>query len=382
MKQHPTFHDFPARPLGVLIHGAGWVARQHAAAFTRHPGAKVVAVSSRSKDSATRLVAEAGLSGVQTFDSLEAALGCDGVDIVCICTPQRFHCDNVLAAAAAGKHLVIEKPAAISAAELRLMCDAVNRAGVKTIISFVLRWNPLFQQIKRRLAAGDLGELYCVETDYLSHNGDWWGGWEEGRRADTGVSAMAVAGCHAIDALRWFAAPGEFEAADPIEVFAYAGGRRKGKTSQYNPQLQAWHEGSPLEYDGLEIVLVRFANGVLGKVAVNFECIQPYAFPLRIFGDRGTIRDHKIYVPGKTGQAGHAGWRKIPGIRPDSPNVSHHPFQAQTDHFIDCLTRGVESHCNLADAAKTHEVLFAALECYRSGRPVALPLAPSPPTPI
>ncbi len=47
----------------------------------------------------------------------------------------------------------------------------------------------------------------------------------------------------------------------------------------------------------------------------------------------------------------------------------------QADHFIDCLLRGVESHCNLADAAKTHEVVFAALECYRTGRPVKLPLA-------
>ncbi|MCF7730861.1 MAG: Gfo/Idh/MocA family oxidoreductase [Akkermansiaceae bacterium] len=376
MNRNPNHHHSPARPLGVLIHGAGWVAGQHAAAFRNHPGTAVVAVSSRSKSSADRLVAEVGLTGARTFDSLDAALACEGVDIVCVCTPQQFHCENVLTAAAAGKHLVIEKPAAISPAELRWMRDAVNRAGVKSIVSFVLRWNPMFQQIKRHLAAGDLGELFCVETDYQSYNSDWWGGWEEGRRADAGVSAMAVAGCHAIDALRWFAADGEFEAADPIEVFAYAGGRRKGKSVQYNPHEQSWHEGTPLEYDGLEIVLVRFSNGVLGKVAVNFECIQPYAFPVRIFGDRGTIRDDRLYAPGLPG---HDGWRKIPGIRPDSSDVSHHPFQAQADHFIDCLTRGVDSHCNLADAVKTHEVLFAALECYRSGRPVALPLATQTP---
>ena len=356
--------------LGVLIHGAGWVAGQHAAAFSNNPHTRVVAVSSRTQASADRLAREHGLNAA-TFDDLDAALAHPGIDIVCVCTPQHVHCDNVLAAAAAGKHLVIEKPAAISASELRRMCQAVEQAGVKSIVSFVLRWNPLFQAIKKHLAAGDLGEIYSVETDYQSYNADWWGGWEDGRRADTGVSAMTVAGCHAVDALRWFAAPGEFEAAEPVEVFAWSGGRRKGATRQFNPLDNTWHEGTPLEYDGLEMFLVRFANGVLGKVSVNFECIQPYAFPVRIFGDRGTIRDNQLYAPA---QPGHRGWAEIPGIRPDSSDVTHHPFQAQADHFIDCLRRGVESHCNLADAAKTHEVVFAALECYRTGQPVKLPI--------
>jgi predicted dehydrogenase len=126
---------------------------------------------------------------------------------------------------------------------------------------------------------------------YRSYNADWWGGWEDGRCADTGVSAMAVAGCHAIDALKWFVAAGDSEAAEPIEVFAYAGGRRKGTTRQFNPITNQWHEGTPLEYDGLKIALVRFANGVLGKVSVNCECIQPYTFPLEIFGDHGEITE-------------------------------------------------------------------------------------------
>ncbi|MCU0780531.1 MAG: Gfo/Idh/MocA family oxidoreductase [Akkermansiaceae bacterium] len=354
-----------------MIHGAGWVAGQHAAAFSNNPHTRVVAVSSRSQASAGRLIKEAGLAGAAAFDDLHAALTHPGIDIVCVCTPQHIHCDNVLAATAAGKHLVIEKTAAISTDELRRMCQAVEQAGVKSIVSFVLRWNPMFLAIKKHLAAGDLGEVYSVETDYQSYNADWWGGWEDGRRADTGVSAMTVAGCHAIDALRWFAAPDEFEAADAVEVFAWSGGRRKGTTRQFNPTEGSWHEGTPLEYDGLEIALVRFANGVLGKVSVNFECIQPYAFPVRIFGDRGTIRDNRLYAPGRPG---HHGWEEIPGIRPDSSDVTHHPFQAQADHFVDCLRRGVESHCNLADAAKSHEILFAALECYQTGQPVKLPI--------
>jgi len=359
------------RKYGVLVHGAGWVATQHVQAFLNNPRAKVVAISSRRLASAQRLAEQYGLGGISCYDSLDAALELDGVDIVCVCTPQHVHCENVLAAAAAGKHIVIEKPVANSLDELYAMRDAVRRAGVKTVVSFVLRWNPLFQTIKRLIAEGALGEVYCVETDYQSYNGAWWGGWEEGRKTDTAVSAMAVAGCHAIDALRWFAAPGEFEAADPVEVFAYAGGRRKGNTHQYNPTTGLWEQYAPMEYDGLEIALVRFANGTLGKVSVNFECIQPYTFPIEVFGDRGSIKNNRLWSHIFPGQKG---WVEIPTICPDSSDVSHHPFQGQIDHFIHCLQSNVESHCNLEDAVKTHEVVFAAQECYRSGRPVRLPL--------
>ncbi len=359
------------RHYGVLVHGAGWVATQHVQAFLNNPQADVVAISSRRLASAQCLADQYGLSGAVCYDSLDAALKHDGVDIVCVCTPQHVHYENVLAAAAAGKHIVIEKPAANSLEELYAMQDAVRKAGVKTVVSFVLRWNPLFQTIKRLIAAGALGQVYCVETDYQSYNGAWWGGWEDGRRKTTAVSAMAVAGCHAIDALRWFAAPDEFEAADPVEVFAYAAGRRKGKTRQYNPITNTWQDYAPMEYDGLEMALVRFANGTLGKVSVNFECVQPYTFPIEVFGDRGSIRNNRLWSAAFPGQKD---WIEIPTICPDSSDVSHHPFQGQIDHFIGCLQSDVESHCNLDDAVKTHEVVFAAQQCYQSRRPVSLPL--------
>ena len=63
-------------------------------------------------------------------------------------------------------------------------------------------------------------------------------------------------------------------------------------------------------------------------------------------------------------------------ILPDSSDVTHHPFQEEIDHFVDCLERGVESHCNLEDAVKSHEIVFAAQRCYETQQPVQLPLLP------
>jgi predicted dehydrogenase len=359
------------RKYGVLVHGAGWVAGQHIAAFKRNPSTEVVAISSRKLASARARAAEAGLDGVEIYDNYSEALKYEGIDIVSICTPQHLHCENVLAAAAAGKHLVIEKPVGNSLDELRQMRDAVRKSRVKTIVSFVLRWNPLFTTIKTMLADDAVGEVYFVEADYEHDVASWWTGYEDSRKSTTGVSALLVGGCHAIDAMRWFAGRGRFEAAKPVEVFAYSGGWRKGSTCEFDYLINEFREGPPLEYDGLEIALVKFDNGALGKVSANFDCVMPYTFPVEIFGNKGTIRDNKVWSHKFPGQKG---WIEIPTILPDSADVSHHPFQAQMDHFIECLLADKESHCNLEDAILTHEIAFAAQECYRTGRPVKLPL--------
>ena len=104
--------------------------------------------------------------------------------------------------------LLIEKPVGISLEELRADARAVRRAGVSTVVSFVLRWNPLFRTLKAMLADNALGRPYYVEADYLSYNGSWWSGWNDARTIAQGVSAFLVGGCHAIDALRWFAVAG------------------------------------------------------------------------------------------------------------------------------------------------------------------------------
>jgi len=354
---------------GVLVVGAGWVSTQHIAAYLNNPHAVVVAVCDRQIETARKRIDEAGLKDVAIYEDLNQALKHPGVDVVSICTPQHVHCQCVLAAARAGKHMIIEKPVGISLDELQQMRDAVRQAGVKTVVSFVLRWNPLFQTLKAMIAKNALGQPYYVETDYLSYNGSWWSGWNDARTLKQGVSASLVGGCHAIDALRWFAAAGEFEAATPVEVFAVSGGRRKGQTREYDFRSNSWIENAPpMEYDGLEVALVTFDNGAIGKVSVNAECIMPYRFPIRIFGTAGTVLDNRIW------SHGNSDWTELSAISPDSNDVSHHPFQAEIDHFLDCLRNNRSSHCDLESAIKTHEIVFAAMESARSHQPVQLPL--------
>jgi predicted dehydrogenase len=362
----------PEKKLGVLILGAGWVSTQHIKAFQTNPHTEVVAISSRRLEGCKLRADEADLKDVSLYTDYDKALKHEGVDIVSICTPQHLHAEHTIAAAEAGKNIVIEKPIANSLKEMKAMKDAVHKAKVKTVVSFVLRWNPLFLTIKRMIADNALGDLYYVETDYQSNIASWWSGFEMARRKDTGVSAFLVGGCHAIDATRWFAAKGEYESAKPIEVFTYSGGWRKGSDTEYDYYANVWRKNAPvLEYDGLEVALIKFDNGVMGKVSVNFDSIMPYTFPIEIFGNKGTIKNNRVWshkFPGQTN------WVEIPTILPDTANVTHHPFQGEMDHFVECILADKESHSNLDDAILTHEVAFAALKCYETKQPVKLPL--------
>ena len=357
---------------GILINGAGWVARQHAAAYRNRPDCRIVAVNDASRERAALLAEELGLENVGIYDDLTSALRHPDLHVVSVCTPQHVHCENVVQIAAAGKHIVIEKPAATTLEELRLMQSAVRSAKVKTVVSFVLRWNPLVVLLKKMLVDGVFGKPYYIEVDYMSYNGSWWGGWNDARTLTQGVSASLVAGCHAIDAARWLATTENGTSAIPVEVYAVCGGFRKGKTREYNPITNTWIDNAPpMEYDGLEVILIKFDNGAQAKICVNAECVMPYSLPIRIFGDKGTARDNKIWSETFPGQSD---WIELPTICPDSSDVSHHPFQAEIDHFIGCITNDVESHCNLEDAIRSHEVVFAALRCYNNRSPVVLPL--------
>lgn len=195
--------------MGVLIIGAGDVSSQHISAFQNNPHTEVKAICSRTRSSCEKRAEQANLQDVAIYTDYRKALQHSGIEIVSICTPHHLHCEHTLAAAQAGKHLVIEKPIANTLEDIQQMEAAVKKSGVKTVVSFVLRWNPLFQTIKQMITDDAVGQVYYVETDYQHYLSTQWGSWDVGCKKETGVSAFLVAGCHAVDALRWFAASGE-----------------------------------------------------------------------------------------------------------------------------------------------------------------------------
>jgi len=333
---------------GVAVHGAGWVSGEHIKAYMKNPHCEVVAISSRREESARQKACEAGLD-CRIYTDFDQVCADPEVQIVSICTPNHLHAQETIKAARAGKHILIEKPVALNLPDLRAMHKAVREAKVKTVVSFVLHWNPLFQCIKALLAEDALGQVFYGEVDYWHGIGRWYGGYDWVTKKETGGSMLLAAGCHAVDAIRYFVG------SEIVEVMGYA--------TKVNPDY---------EYDATIVAAVKFANGAVGKVSGSLECVMPYNFNIDLMGTHGSIRNDRLYsrklLPGQTGFA------TIPTILPDSGDVTHHPFEGEINHFVECILQDVESHVNLEDAVKTHEVCFAIDRSAAEGRPIQLPL--------
>jgi len=126
---------------GVGVFGIGWVAGEHIKAYMQNPHMEVKALASRRKESARAKKDELGLD-CEILDDYESMLKRDDIDIIDLCTPNVLHAQETIDAAAAGKHVVIEKPIAMNIEELRAVRDAIVKAGVKSQVGFISRWNP------------------------------------------------------------------------------------------------------------------------------------------------------------------------------------------------------------------------------------------------
>jgi len=335
--------------LGVAIHGVGEVAYAHAASWLKNPHVKIVSVTSRRRETAQRLIDRLKLD-CPAGDDFDAVLADPRVDIVNLSGPNHVHAAQGIAATKAGKHILIEKPIAISMDENRALRDAVAEAGVRSIVSFVLRWNPLVVNLKSLIASGTVGELFYAEVDYWHGISQWYCGWEWAHTRKAGGSATLFAGCHAIDALRWLVSD------EVVEVSAFSNNKK-----------------ALFEYDANLVAVLKFRGGAIGKTSVLLDCQMPYTLNIDLAGTEGTLRDNRLWskklLPGQTG------WATLPTVMPDSGDVHHHPFDAEINELVDCIRAGRETSCNVADGYKTHELCMAIdRSAADGGRPVKLPL--------
>ncbi|MCW5977467.1 MAG: Gfo/Idh/MocA family oxidoreductase [Bryobacteraceae bacterium] len=339
------------KKLGAGIIGTGWVSDEYIKAFEKNPQCDVVAICSRDRVRATAKAAEYHLRDCASFTNPAEMLKEAAIDIVAICTPHNQHVEQAVACARAGKHVIVEKPIAIDLDGLRQLDRTIRAAGVKSVTSFVLRWNPLFENIRAMLDRDLIGKVFYAEVDYLHGVGPQYRLWPWMIKKEYGGSSLLAGGCHAVDAMRWFVRD------EAVEVSAYSN-TTAANAYQY-------------EYDPNVVAIVRFAGGAVGKVACCLEARMPYVFNIELFGDKGTIRNNQLFTSEWPGQTG---WATVPAVLPDSGDVSHHPFQREVDHFVECILNDRESHASVADTYKTHEICLAADLSAAEGRPVRIPL--------
>ena len=322
---------------GCAVWGCGWVASGHIAAYLKNSDCEFIGLGSKSKESVNAKIDEFKLHNAVCYDSFEQLIDDKRVDIVSICTPNDLHADQAIMAAKAGKHIFLEKPAAISSSKLDELVNVINEYHTKTVVGLVLRFNPLSVMQKRLISDGELGDILLANVDY------WFGrdrgGWmREGTR--TG-GAFVLGGCHSVDLARFLLGS---------DIAAVRG--------------DALQTGSWYDYPAVETAQVRFANGAKGVFSCSLAGFVPYTANISIIGNDGTIINDKFFL--RRFQEQKEFFQVDTGVK-KTGDVYGHPFPQIVEHFVSCLKEERDSDHNVASAVNSHKACFAICESAANG---------------
>jgi predicted dehydrogenase len=261
-----------ARRLGMGLVGPGFVGVHHIDAVRRLGFVDVVAVAGSSQASARRKADALGVP--KAYDSYEALAADPDVHVVHNTTPNHLHGPVIRAALAAGKHVVSDKPLAVTAAESRALWDEARRAGVIHAVTFNYRGNPLIQQARAMVAAGELGAVHFAHGSYLQ---DWLldprdFSWrlepEKGGRS----SAVADIGSHWCDLVQHVAGQRITAVLADLATVIPTRQRPSGSPEAFAKAGDVAREPFAVACEDLASVLVRFDGGARGVFSVGQIC--------------------------------------------------------------------------------------------------------------
>jgi len=323
----------------------------HARNFAgRVAGAELVALVDTQRDALEESCRELGVRAA--YLDYREALTDPAVDAVVVVVPTVFHSSVVTAAAAAGKHVLCEKPMAMTVPECDRMIDACGAAGVRLQIGFMRRFDDSFVAARQRIDAGEIGDVVLVKS--LTHGPSVPQEWMYDIKASNGP--LAEVNSHDIDTLRWFAGS-EIE-----EVYAIGGNFRC-------PEARAAH---PDFYDNVSMVC-RFADGRQGFIDGAVSVGYGYDARAEIVGTRGVMFVGRIAQDGVVGCSTGAGI-----VRPfvkSWRNLFMDAYLGEDQAFIDCIRAGSEPRVRGIDGRMAVAVVNAGNLSIAERRPVRVEAA-------
>ncbi len=347
--------------IGLL--GAGFVAGVHAEALREVRGARVTAVFSRT---AARAQAFAAAHGVPRWsdDWRSVATGAD-VDLVLVLLPNFLHAQATLAAAGAGKHVVVEKPFCLTLSEADAMIDACRSAGVMLGYGEQLCFTPKYERVRQLAAAGALGRLHYLRQSE-KHSGphaDWF--WDVSR---SGGGVLMDMGCHAFGWFRWVLGP-QWR---PVEVTCRCETLVHGSRTQGEDQSVAV-VGFENDAGARAIALAENAWTRLGGMDDRIEVAGTRGGASADLFQGGSAKvyseDGYDYAMEKAGAT--RGWSFAL-----AEEVHQQGYPHELQHFIDCVREGRAPCVGGADGRAVLELLLAAYASAGRAATVRLPYTP------
>jgi UDP-N-acetyl-2-amino-2-deoxyglucuronate dehydrogenase len=350
--------------LGFGIIGCGMISRFHAKAIGDVRGAKLVACFDQAPAAADKLAAETGCTAYHALDEM---LADPRVQVVTIGTPSGAHAEPAVAAARAGKHVIVEKPLEITLRRCDAIIDACQKAGVVLSTVFPSRFHDAAQELKRAVDAGRFGRLTLADayvkwfrSQAYYDSGAWRGTWD----LDGGGALMNQA-VHSVDLLRWLMGP-------VVEV--------RAKTA-----LLA-HERIAVE--DVAVATLEFACGALGVIEASTAVYPGYLKRIEIHGNQGSAaieeedlvkwdfqkkkpRDDVVLAAMAKRTSGGGG-------AADPAAIGHHAHARQFQNVVQAINKGAAPEIDGPGGRASVEIILAIYQSAETGKAVKLPLPGDP----
>ncbi|MBX3578550.1 MAG: Gfo/Idh/MocA family oxidoreductase [Rhizobiaceae bacterium] len=345
----------------LLLIGTGNIAASHVREFGAIRGCTFVACADPVPGRAQAFAREHGIA--RAFESLADALDWGKFDAVVNCTPDAAHKATSLAAIAAGKHVLCEKPLAPTAPDALDMAEAVEAAGLINLVNLSYRNAPAIQRARSIVEAGGLGELRHVEASYRQSwlVAKYWGDWRASdtwlwrlstRHGSTGV--LGDVGVHIIDFATYGACEDVASVRADVVTFPKAEGDRVGHYV--------------LDANDSVAMTARLSNGALATIlATRYATGYVNELSLALHGTKGALRvetdGHASRLLGCLGADVDRGrWKKL-----ETP-----PTPRNAERFAKALRTGINGDPTFRRAADVQKVIDAAFKSGRTGRAVAI----------
>lgn len=352
-------------PLGFGIIGCGMIANFHAHAIGDVRGAKLVACFDTFPAAADRLAAS---TGCRAYHRLDEMLADPRVDVVTIGTPSGAHLEPAVAAARAGKHVIVEKPLEITLRRCDQIIDACQRAAVKLATIFPSRFHDSSRELKRAVDAGRFGKLTLGDA-YVKwfrpqsyyDSGAWRGTWE----LDGGGALMNQA-IHSVDLLTWFMGP-------VVEIRAQT--------------ATLAHERIAVE--DTAVATLRFASGALGIVEASTAAYPGYLKRIELHGSEGSAmmeeEDIVKWDFAKKDRRDAAIQRQMQsrkstgGGAADPAAIGHHGHALEFRDVVEAIQKDRAAAIDGREGRRSVEIILGIYRSAETGRAVQLPLSSDPP---
>jgi len=352
------------KKVGVGIIGSAFISTIHAESVRALPHAELVGVASARPDRARAFAERFGMS--HHFDDYRRLLARPEVDMVVIGAPNDLHCPMTLEAAAAGKHVVVEKPLCLSLGEADRMIEACRKAGVKLMYAEELCFAPKYVRLKQLLDSGALGRPTLIKQSE-KHDGPHADHFYDVSRSGGGVTMDM--GCHAIQFFRWM-----LGGARLLSVYAH---------------MDTLLYGAKTRGDDNALLILEFEGGVTALAEESWTKLGGMDDRAEVYGAKGVayadlLHGNSIetystagydYAVEKAGTT--VGWSFT--MYEENWNYG---FPQEIAHFVDCVRNDRPPKVTGEDGRAVLEAVFAAYASAGSGCKVALPFATDAARPI